>query len=61
MAYKKRNRLTTECRMLRQETEVRKVLAMLKQFETQEGHLIDELYGEIWALEYVLEERNDLV
>jgi hypothetical protein len=47
--------------MLRQETEVRKVLAMLKQFETQEGHLIDELYGEIWALEYVLEERNDLV
>ena len=54
-------RPNTVRKILRHETEVRKVLAMLKQFETQEGHLIDELYGEIYALEYVLEERDDLV
>jgi hypothetical protein len=42
------------------EAEVRKVLDRLREFETQEGYLIDEMYGEIYALEYVLEERDDL-
>jgi hypothetical protein len=37
-----------------------RVLIKLREFETQEGHLIDEMYGEIYALEYVLEEMDDL-
>lgn len=36
------------------------MLDRLRQFETAQGRLIDEMYGEIYALEYVLEEREEL-
>ena len=36
---------------------------MLGKFKKLENHgkLIDEMHGEIYALEYVLEERDDLI
>lgn len=45
---------------MKNELEIRKVLDRLRKFETEQGHLIEEMYGEIYALEYVLEERDDL-
>ena len=45
---------------MRTETEVRTLLGRLRKFGEEEGHLIDEMCGEIYALEYVLEERDEL-
>jgi hypothetical protein len=36
------------------------MLEKLREFETQEGGLIDEMYGEIYTLEWLLGERDDL-
>jgi hypothetical protein len=45
---------------VRTESEIRALLGRLRKFGDEEGHLIDEMWGEIYALEYVLEERDDL-
>lgn len=45
---------------MRTESEIRALLGRLRKFEDDEGPLIDEMSGEIYALEYVLEERDDL-
>jgi hypothetical protein len=45
---------------VRAEYEIRVLLGRLRKFGEEEGHLIDEMSGEIYALEYVLEERDDL-
>ena len=45
---------------MRTESEIRALLGNIRKFGEAEGHLIDELCGEIYALEYVLEERDDL-
>lgn len=41
-------------------TEVKEKLAELRRIGKEEGHLIEEMRGEILALEFVLEERNNL-
>jgi hypothetical protein len=45
---------------VRSESEVRAVLERLRKFGYEEGYLIDEMCGEIYALEFVLNEREDL-
>jgi len=45
---------------VRTESEIRVILGRLRKFEEEEGHLIDEMCGEIYALEFVLQERDDL-
>ena len=45
---------------VRTESEIRMLLGKLRKFGEEEGHLIDEMCGEIYALEFVLEERDDL-
>jgi hypothetical protein len=45
---------------VRTRTQVKRKLAELRRVEKKEGYLIEEIVGEIQALEYVLEERNDL-
>ena len=46
--------------LLRSETDIRKMLDSLLKFRDEDGFLIDEMHGEIYALEYVLEMRDDL-
>jgi len=45
---------------VKSENEIRALLLRLKEFGEQEGYLIEEMNGEIYALEFVLEERDDL-
>lgn len=37
------------------------MLDKFKKLEKTHGRLIDEMHGEVYALEYVLEERDDLL
>ena len=47
---------------MRTEAQVRKMLARFKQLErAYGGRMIEEMHGEVYALEYVLEERDDLL
>ena len=45
---------------MRKESEIRALLGRLRKFGEDERHMIDEMCGEIYALEYVLDERDDL-
>jgi hypothetical protein len=45
---------------MRTPNEIASKLAELRQGIIDEGHVIDEVIGEIYALEYVLGERSDL-
>lgn len=46
--------------LVRKESEIRALLGKLRKYGEEERHLIEEMCGEIYALEYVLEERDDL-
>jgi hypothetical protein len=37
------------------------MLDKFKKLERANGKMIDEMHGEVYALEYVLEERDDLL
>ena len=50
----------TTANALRTLAQVKRKLAQLRRVEKKEGYLIEEMVGEIQALEYVLEERDDL-
>jgi hypothetical protein len=45
---------------IRSENEVKTMLLKLRKFEDEEGKLIDEMYGEIYTLEWLLGDREDL-
>lgn len=46
---------------MRSENQVRAMLLRFHKFEKDGGHMIEEMNGEIAALEYVLEKRDDLI
>ena len=45
---------------MRTEKEIQQMLDKIKEFIKTEGRSIEEMNGEVYALEYVLEKRDDL-